>query len=196
MPKGLMKRLSKSANDLSPCKKKTRSNSEDEEFENRSWSESARTDASDEDGDRSGSAQSSASVPTISLIGSTKRISYHRGRSRSEHSSARVTHERSIAAEIAAVPKTANFGIIGMLKQKFGISGRSKHHTHHYPGLEQSHHFLPEEPSCGQDPPQVVRIKCEAEANPNYNADTESVGTPSPQRKPQVIRRKVRVDGN
>ena len=185
MPKGLMKRLSKSATDLSPCKKKTRSNSEDEDFEDQSRSESARTDVSDEDGERPGSAQSSVSVPAISLIGSTKRVKYHfRGRSRSEHHSKRVPHERSIAAEIAAVPKTSNFGIFGLLKQKFGLRSRQEHRA---TSADHCQQFLPEE----DGPPQVVRIKCEAEFNPNYNADTESGGSPSPQRRPQVIRRKV-----
>ena len=192
MPKGLMKRLSKSATDLSPCKKKTRSNSDDEELEDRSQSESARTDVSEEDGERPSSAQSSVSVPAISLIGSTKRINYHfRGRSRSEHHHrpARIPHERSIAAEIAAVPKTSNYGIFGLLKLKFGLSNRERHRAtsaNHCP------QFQPED----DGPPQVVRIKCEAEFNPNYMADTESGGSPSPQRKPQVIRRKVTFSEN
>ena len=180
-----MKRLSKSATDLSPCKRKKHSNSEDEEFEEGSRSESARTDGSDEEVERPGSAQSSVSVPTISLIGSTKRIKYQsRGRSRSEHHhhhQPKITHERSIAAEIAAVPKTSHFGIFGLLKQKFGLHARERESMVRSENCQQ---VMVEEDAT----PQVVRIKCQAD---NYQADTESVGSPSPHRKPQVIRRKV-----
>ena len=183
-----MKRLSKSATDLSPCKRKKHSNSEDEEFEEGSRSESARTDGSDEEVERPGSAQSSVSVPTISLIGSTKRIKYQsRGRSRSEHHQPRqhhqpkIPHERSIAAEIAAVPKTSHFGIFGLLKQKFGLHARERESMVRSENCQQ---VMVEEDAT----PQVVRIKCQAD---NYQADTESVGSPSPHRKPQVIRRKV-----
>ena len=180
-----MKRLSKSATDLSPCKRKKHSNSEDEEFEEGSRSESARTDGSDEEVERPGSAQSSVSVPTISLIGSTKRIKYQsRGRSRSEHHhhhQPKIPHERSIAAEIAAVPKTSHFGIFGLLKQKFGLHARERESMVRSENCQQ---VMVEEDAT----PQVVRIKCQAD---NYQADTESVGSPSPHRKPQVIRRKV-----
>ena len=180
-----MKRLSKSATDLSPCKRKKHSNSEDEEFEEGSRSESARTDGSDEEVERPGSAQSSVSVPTISLIGSTKRIKYQsRGRSRSEHHhhhQPKIPHERSIAAEIAAVPKTSHFGIFGLLKQKFGLHARERESMVRSENCQQ---VMVEEDAT----PQVVRIKCQAD---NYQADTESVGSPSPNRKPQVIRRKV-----
>ena len=103
MPGGLIKRLSKSATDLSPCKKKTRSNSYDEELEvvdptvQYQYCTALQTGAGE--AERPGSAQSSVSVPAISLIGGRAgREVRRRGRSRSEHSGRGV--ERSPAAEI------------------------------------------------------------------------------------------------
>ena len=102
MPGGLIKRLSKSATDLSPCKKKTRSNSYDEELEvveywSTMYCPALQSGAGE--GERPGSAQSSVSVPAISLIGGRAgREVRRRGRSRSEHGGRGV--ERSPAAEI------------------------------------------------------------------------------------------------
>lgn len=80
----------------------------------------------------------------------------------------------------AAVPKTANFGILGLLKEKFGLgsagraAGRERGGSAGtgWPGRAGS-----EEAAAATSAPEVVRIRCGE--------------SPSPLRRPTVIRRKV-----
>ncbi|XP_023330900.1 uncharacterized protein LOC111703244 [Eurytemora carolleeae] len=222
MPRSLMKRLSKSATDLSSCKKKTRTNSDEDFQENAAESKPGKT--SDDECERPGSSLSSRSVPAISLIGrgSLQNVSSRfgrRGRSRSQHRSGdsgstdrgsrdrgsrdrgsrdrgsrdrgsrdRGSRDRSIAAEIEAVQKSSNFGLFGLLRQKFRLS-----HKDRLPQEEHRQQLLDRE-----TPPEgiqtfyneffdnvfheykkkrVYKKRCESDRNPNYQADTESAGS-------------------
>jgi len=194
---GLMKRLSKSAGDISPCKRKTRSNSFDEyqdELDQESPLDKCRTDVSEDEGDRPSSAQSSrsiVSVPAISVIGRdrSRRVKQkfpHRGRSRSEQSYRirKPNRERSVAAaEIAAVPKSSHFGIFGILKHKLGLgSGRHKPNRSNDTSEnidDEGHEYMEEEVL---ESPLVARIRCEEGLDGDPGA-------------PNVIRRKLSVSG-
>ena len=87
---GLMKRLSKSATDLSSCRNSSRSNSADE------GNIPIDSQTSEDETQRPSSAQSSKSVPA---------------------SLKKTIRGRSLAAEIEAVQQTSNFSIFTILRK-------------------------------------------------------------------------------
>merc|ERR1719412_607275 len=141
--KGLIKKLSRSATDITSCARKRQTDSSDEDVPNqvlgREALEFSQAQISDDESEssRPGSALSSRSVPAISHIGGARKKAFKklkRFRSRSSTRSPEVGpnpkvnngEQQSIADEIAAVNTSTNFSLFTLLRQKFRLSSRER----------------------------------------------------------------------